>query len=259
MVDYLNWFEFLGRNSQDFGIVITDYDAFSSPQRETATVKIFGRNGDIIQSNNRYDNVSVSYHCVLLPHERWHSLEQQINAVKLWLNGSVDGYSELTDSYNSNVYRMAHFDGAIKPTKQGTVWGFDVNFSCEPFRYGIETERVITIPENGLTLNLTDYEAVYGIPLITLYPVSGGTTMTFSLNNTNWFTVSDKKTFIDSKAGKVYDVDGNFRFYHNGNASTFIAPKGMPILNNGENVLEVSEPETSGIFKIAIWKRWCYL
>ena len=31
------------------------------------------------------------------------------------------------------------------------------------------------------------------------------------------------------------------------------------ILNNGENVLEVSEPETSGIFKIAIWKRWCYL
>ena len=228
MVDYLNWFEFLGRNSQDFGIVITDYDVYSSPQRETGTIKIFGRNGDIIQSNNRYENVNISYHCVLLPHERWHSLEQQINAVKLWLNGSVDNYSELTDSYNTNVYRMAHFDGAIKPTKQGT-------------------------------LNLTDYEAVYGIPLITLYPVSGGTTMTFSLNNTNWFTVSDKKTFIDSKAGKVYDVDGNFKFYHNGNASTFIAPKGMPILNNGENVLEISEPETSGIFKIAILQRWCYL
>ena len=65
--------------------------------------------------------------------------------------------------------------------------------------------------------------------------------------------------FIDSKAGKVYDVDGNFKFYHNGNASTFIAPKGMPILNNGENVLEISEPETSGIFKIAILQRWCYL
>lgn len=259
MVDYLSWFEFLGRNSQDFGIVITDYDVYSSPQRETSTVKIFGRNGDFIQSNNRYENVNVSYHCVLLPHECWHSFEQQINAVKLWLNGSADNYSELTDSYNTNVYRMAHFNGAIKPTKQGTVLGFDVNFSCEPFKYGIETERAITIPENGLTLDLTDYEAVCGIPLITFYPVSGSTTMTFTLNNTNWFTVSDKKTFIDSKTGKVYDVDGNFRFYHNGNASTFIAPNGMPILNNGENTLEISAPGTSGISEIAFLQRWCYL
>ena len=173
MVDYLSWFEFLGRNSQDFGIVITDYDVYSSPQRETATVKIFGRNGDFIQSSNRYENVNVSYHCVLLPHECWHGLEQQINAVKLWLNGSADNYSELTDSYNTNVYRMAHFNGAIKPTKQGPVWGFDVNFSCEPLKYGIENERVITIPENGLTMNLTDYEAVCGIPLICfLIPVN---------------------------------------------------------------------------------------
>lgn len=260
MVDYLSWFEFLGRNSQEFGIVITGYDVYSSPKRDTSTVKIPCLNGEVIQSNGRFENVSVSYHCVLLPHAQWYNFEQQINAVKLWLNGSVDDYSELKDSYNTNTFRMAYFNGEIKPTQQGTVWGFDIVFSCEPFRYGMDNEQTITLTENGLTLNLNNYNAYMGIPLITVYPVSNSTTaMTFTLNDTDWFIVSNKKTFIDSKIGKVYDVDGNFRFYHNGNAETFIAPKGMPLLNNGENTLEISAPVTSGISQITVLKRWCYL
>ena len=123
----------------------------------------------------------------------------------------------------------------------------------------MEKEQTVTLTENGLTLDLNNYLAYMGIPLITVYPVSGATAMTFTLNDTDWFIVSDKKTFIDSKIGKVYDVDGNFRFYHNGNAGTFIAPKGMPMLNNGENTLEISAPVISGISKIVILKRWCYL
>ena len=124
----------------------------------------------------------------------------------------------------------------------------------------MEKEQTVTLTENGLTLNLNNYNAYMGIPLITVYPVSNSTTaMTFTLNDTDWFIVSNKKTFIDSKIGKVYDVDGNFRFYHNGNAETFIAPKGMPLLNNGENTLEISAPAISGISKIVILKRWCYL
>ena len=63
MFDYLGWFEFLGRNSQEFGIVITGYDVYSSPKRDTSTVKIPYLNGEIIQSNGRFENVSVSYHC----------------------------------------------------------------------------------------------------------------------------------------------------------------------------------------------------
>ena len=260
MVDYLSWFEFLGRNSQEFGIVITGYDVYSSPKRDTSTVKIPHLNGEIIQSNGRFENVNLSYHCVLLPHAQWHNFEQQVNAVKLWLNGSVDDYAELKDSYNTNTFRMAYFNGEIKPTQQGTVWGFDIVFSCEPFRYGMDNEQTITLTENGLTLDLNNYNAYMGIPLITVYPVSNNTTaMTFTLNDTDWFIVSNKKTFIDSKIGKVYDVDGAFRFYHNGNAETFIAPKGMPVLNNGENILEISAPATSGISKIVILKRWCYL
>ena len=53
-------FLFDGKSSLDFGCYITGSDTFNSASKTQSKISVPGRNGDVIVSDNRYDNVSYS-------------------------------------------------------------------------------------------------------------------------------------------------------------------------------------------------------
>lgn len=257
----LNSFTYNGQNSLNYGIVITSATAYNTAERDTSNIALIGHNGDFIQSNMRYKNVPVSYSCAIIPQTQiWNRIDEQITAIAVWLNSCTENYAELIDTYNTNVYRMAHFSGKIELQKKGLIYEFTASFDCEPFKYNlISTKKSSTITSSGANISLTDYKAYCGLPLITLKPYFSTTTgMNFSLNGLNWFIASNTEVTIDSKLGKVYNGE-NFFFYHNGSAENFIAPRGMPELVQGENVLHIDSFYVSNIAEITINPRWCYL
>lgn len=256
----LPYFEFNGRSSAEFGVVITSATPYDSANRDIEIVNISGYNSEYIQTKNRYSNVLVSYECAIIPKPYiWNSISEQINAINLWLHSGDDSYCILCDSYNTETYRMAYLDGSISYKKNGLIYHFSVNFKCEPYKYGLDTKQDISQIVTGNNFVITNNNAVCGLPLIEVKPYSDTVGMFFVLNSTRWFIASNGTVVIDSKKGKVFDQDGNFVFYHNGTAENFVAPINMPLLKNGKNILSIDEPSTSNIYHIDFKPRWCYL
>lgn len=256
----LSWFEYNGRNSLEFGLAIQYTTTFDSPKRNVEKFSISGHNGSFLQSNDCYENVPVSYNVAVIPKPTvWNDISGQLSAIKVWLNSCTDDYAKLIDSYNINTYRMAHCDGEIKFKKKGLIYEFTVDFSCEPFRYGVDEIITRSITSNSVTINLCNFECFCGLPIIKITPhLTTSAGMSFTLNSLNWFVVADKTATIDSKTGKVHN-DTDFFFYHNGDSENFIAPEDMPTFTSGENILTVKPFSESNIAKIEIEPRWCYI
>lgn len=57
----MNYFEFNGVRSSDYGLIISSKDIYSAPASDVSFVSVPGRNGDVMIDNNRFLNVTVSY------------------------------------------------------------------------------------------------------------------------------------------------------------------------------------------------------
>lgn len=262
MFNRLNFFEFKGQKSKDFGIAITNHSVFNSPKRDLNKSSVFGLSGDVITSNQRFSNVMTKYICSVVPQpNRWTHFHEQLDAIKLWLfNGDNDIYQKLSDSYNPGTFRMAYISGELGFTKNGLVYGFEITFDCEPFRYGFDDDITLQVLVNdNLVKTITNNKAITSEPIIKIFPQTSNIGMNFSLNGLNWFIASNKVSIIDSKIGTVTDTDGNFLFYHNGSAEMFIAPVDMPKFSNGKNTIRIQKSEDSNIREMIINPRWCYL
>lgn len=261
MVNSINYFEFLGKKSTDFGIAIIKTNTYISSEKDIKFVSVPGYNGDYYQDNQRRKNVVVEYECAVIPLKKFASRQEQLFAISSWLNGKVDGYTKLYDSYNPNIYRQAIFYEEIEPERGiADVYEIKISFTCKPLKYEIEGETAITkINDNGITLTLINDTATDSYPLIILNPVAtDGVGMYFKLNGTKWFVEANDIVMFDSEQGKVYN--GNkFYLYHNGDVDNFIAPTEMPTLVNGTNTIKIDLPENSNIGEFTIYPRWCHL
>ena len=52
---------YAGKDSTDFGIYISGAGTFDAPERDTKSISIPGRNGDLTLDNGRYKNIRVEY------------------------------------------------------------------------------------------------------------------------------------------------------------------------------------------------------
>ena len=65
----MNYFNFNGHSSADFGIRINKKSVFCAPKRDATLLSIPGRNGDIVYSNKKY-SINVSYTCFVSLNQR---------------------------------------------------------------------------------------------------------------------------------------------------------------------------------------------
>ena len=113
----MNYFIYNGISSKDMGVRISSKDIFSAPKYELKFQSIPGRDGDLIYSEGRYPNTSVSYTC-FIPAKSIQELADKITAVKGWLYTEPDRYHTLSDSYDTAFFRRAVFNNKLYITDE---------------------------------------------------------------------------------------------------------------------------------------------
>lgn len=155
------WFN--GISSDDIGIVVERYPNYTIPMRKLSTQSVDGRNGDLLFSQNAFENVIQTYEIYI----RQTGMNMQEVAHKLieWLF-AVEGYQRLEDSYDLDHFRLAYVVGGQKIINNLNRFGrATLEFNCKPQRFlksGEEAVNITTSP--GSVTNPTQYKSA---PLVT--------------------------------------------------------------------------------------------
>lgn len=140
-----NYFILNGKDSRDFGVYISGQGTFGAPSKAYNFYDIPGRNGALIGSEKRLDNIEVSYEAFI-----YKDFDKNIADFRSYLL-SLDGYQRLTDSYHLDEFRMAAYVGPFEPTVERTndAGSFVITFSCKPQRFLLSGETVYSFITGG--------------------------------------------------------------------------------------------------------------
>lgn len=149
-----------GKALQEFGVYIDDSGAHNKPLRSYETVSILGRDGELTYSNNRFENVELTFKCLIKK-----DFAKRYAELVAFLQ-SEDGYNRLELGTEREFYRMAYLSDIGEPDTG--PWAhhalFELTFDCMPQRWYKSGENVI---ENPSALVNPSYYAVK--PLIRCY------------------------------------------------------------------------------------------
>ena len=242
----MNYFEFNGHRSDEFGIRIQKKNVYSAPKRDITLISIPGRNGDLIASNNRYQNVVLSYTCYV-PAKSIQELSNKVTLIKNWLYRDIDSYHYLTDSYDENFKRLALFNNKLDISDEVSKIGkFVIQFSCKPQRYD----------KSGL--ELTVYNQLAGI--VNPYSMSSKPYIKVKGSGEGRLIVSNSsgnKIWILSDIDEYIEIDSEEMNCFKGTElkNSQVSGEGFPELTEGLNTISFEGNITS----IEIIPRWVSL
>ena len=161
-----NFFTLAGTDSRDFGVYINGQGTFNAPSRSYEIISIPGRNGDLIGTEKRLDNVELTYHAFI-----YNNFEQNIEDFRSFLL-SLIGYQRLTDSYHADEFRMVAYEGPFEAdvVAMNNAGEFDITFNCKPQRFLTSGEEVTTLTASGSITNPTRFNSQ---PLLRVYGAGG--------------------------------------------------------------------------------------
>jgi predicted phage tail component-like protein len=132
----LGIFTFNGRSSKDFDIVVEKLPSLDRPQRQYDVYHVPGRNGDVVEQYNAYDDITITYE-VWFADNDIDSMNAQMLArqISAWLYTST-GYCKLEDDFEPDIYRLGYFVGDLAIENLLTAYGrAKISFVCRPERY----------------------------------------------------------------------------------------------------------------------------
>ncbi len=226
-----------GRSMRDFALIISGEDSWKKPTPDVERLSIPGRNGDLVFSNHRYENVEIKYHAGITK-----DFDQNFTALSNFLL-SLTGYQRLEDSYHPDVYRMALLESALTPetTAKNREGQVDLVFSCKPQMFLKSGEQTTTFTKAGSIYNPTMFDSK---PLLRIY----GTGQVGIGEETVVITTADGYTDIDCDIEEAYKDTAAI----NCNGNIELSSDDFPVLSPGANKITM----TSGITKIEIIPRW---
>lgn len=230
-----NFFVFDGADSRDFGVYISGQGTFNSPARVYESQPIPGRNGEIVVSANRLENVELTY-----PAYVYTDFRRNLRKLRSFLLSRV-GYCRLEDTYQPGEYRMALFRDALEvdATARNDAGRFDVTFFCKPQRFLLSGEETQVFTAAGSIYNPTMFDAR---PLIRVY----GTGEVGVGNGTITITEADSYTDLDCDVMEAYKGTVNKNQY------VQLSNLDFPVLPPGETGIALG----SGITRVEIIPRW---
>lgn len=161
--DIFNSLTFGGINSADYGIYITGEAVYNAPERAIELVSVPGRNGAIAIDQGRWENIVVSY-----PAGTFETDQAKFALAMAAFRGALaskTGYQRLTDTYNSNEFRMGMFvDGIEVSPVQNKAGEFTISFNCKPQRWLTSGETAWTMA--GSSDSLTNPTLFHSNPLL---------------------------------------------------------------------------------------------
>ena len=243
----MNYFIYNGISSKDMGVRISSKDIFSAPKYDLKFQSIPGRDGDLIYSEGRYPNTSVSYTC-FIPAKSIKELADKVTAIKGWLYTEPDRYHTLSDSYDTAFFRRAVFNNKLDISDEINKIGvFTVNFTCHPMRFASTGQVKTTYSTSPITL--TNPYAFASKPYLKINGKGTGTlTIQSASSNKTWnFSTLNGYTECDSEL---------MNFYHDTTLKNdTVKGEGFPLFAPGKNTITFS----GGITSVEIVPRWCAL
>lgn len=188
-------FTFNGHCCDEFGIYISKKPNINRSQRKFQSASVAGRNGNIYQFQDAWDEVVVTYDIFAGGYEKGDA-PRDFTAIMEWLN-SADDYAMLTDSYDEAHYRMAVFVDATNIEQKWYSTGqAQIKFRCKPQHY--QVGEVVSVEDGDTITNPTNHVA---LPIITIK--GNGARNELDLKT---------RTLMD---GPVTDIDGALRLFIN--------------------------------------------
>lgn len=226
---------YAGRSTKEFGIFISGEGTFSSPERNTSSQEVPGRNGALLFDMGNYKNIPVKYPSFII-----NGLPTRIRDF-LNFAGAQIGYQRLEDTYHPYEFRMAKFktnpsiDTAGYMNRSGK---FTLEFDCKPQRFLKSGEEITTLEADGVILNRTLQNAK---PLLRVYGTAGAIEI-------------GAETIEISTIDDYVDIDCEIMDAYKGavNCNQNVSFTDDIVLSPGENNISLS----GGITKIEITPRW---
>ena len=154
----LNSLTYNGVSSNELGLFIQSPPVYEYPERDVNVTHIPGRNGDLIVDNGCYKNVTRTY-ALAKYFEHGYNLQPSAESVLNWLSSAKGRYVELTDDYESDVYRLAtYIDKGNFVNYYNKAMSINVSFQCKPQKY--------------LVAGKTTVEYTFDDKLVELYSIS---------------------------------------------------------------------------------------
>lgn len=234
-----NFIVFNGKSFVDFGVYISGTGTFDAPERDTETIEIPGRNGNLTIDHGRYKNMPVKYPAFII-----HNFNSNLEGLRNFLL-TQKGYGRLEDTYHPEEFRKAKIKGGFitKPIAELYAGEFDLEFDCYPQRFlkKGEAAQIFTSAGNLINTYLTEAK-----PLVRAYG-----TGTFTIGDTSvQITAANDYTDIDCDIEEAYKDT----LSENRNNYVILTNGRFPSLAPGENAISLS-----GITKLEIIPRWWVL
>ena len=205
-----NYLTIDGVDSRDFNLYISGQGTFKAPARIYDVVSIPGRNGDLIISDNKYENIEVTYPAFIFS-----DFDNKIADLRSFLL-SRNGYFRLEDTYHPGEYRQAYYQGPFEPDVESNnkVGSFDLVFNCKPQRWLLSGDTKLTA-NTGEMLPLVNPTRFPAWP--TFYVYGAGTFSYYWLDSGGVFRGADF-TIADSITGglpTIIDTETMFIYGYN--------------------------------------------
>ena len=192
------------------GVYISGSGTESAPAHRYNVVQVPGRNGDLVVSDNAYENTTLTYPAFICD-----SIDTNLADFRAFLM-SRNGYVSLTDSYHPNERRQVLFTGPFEPdmTSKLDAAQFELEFSAKPQRWLLSGDTPITVNNGDQTLQITNPTRFPAKPVITVYGTGSfnyywrdkSGIVPIYLPNTITVTNSNSPTIIDTETGFIYYV-----------------------------------------------------
>lgn len=229
---------FGGEYSDDCGIKIEEPPSYTWPGYSYDHQKVYGKNGDILRDNERYENVDKKYKISAYDGLNFASVSRKVSE---WLHRkSYRKYMRLEDSYEQDVYRLAVYEESNELenilAKAGKC---DIVFNCKPQKYLITGDTPIDILQSGqVIVNPTPHAS---FPIIKLYGVG-----TLYVNGVE-IEISQNFNYIVFDAESVDAVSAG-----GGNMNGYVTVLDPVVLYPGANIITYE----GELFDISVTPRW---
>ena len=260
------WFN--GKSSTDAGIRhVEKYPALNRPERQARIVDVPGRNGDVVQLLDAWNDYEQDYEIYGGDGTKG-SAPVAFNSIYAWLN-SATGYARLEDIYEPDYFRLAYFTGPMDVDNVFSQFGrATITFMCRPERFlksgadkgNASNPSVVcggmnpSITNGGGLRNPTGYTSH---PLIRVPKTSGTATVTITAESGNTYTMTVDGANAPT-GGIVIDCETGNAFGFSDNTvdcNGIVAFSGgiVPALEPGENTFTVSPSAGTSLYVAPRW------
>lgn len=207
-----------------------------APRKMTVT-EIAGSNREVVEMEDAWECYDQPY-TLFVGDGTENSVQDIIRDVARVLYKK--GWQTLVDDYETDIYRLAYFQGPFDVENRFTRAGkFDVTFRCRPERFLISGNISVSVPNNEKIFNPTAYSSK---PLIHIEG-SGNGTVTVAGTIMSFTNIVDYLN-LDCEKQDCYRLPSENR--------NNLMTGNYPVLKSGDNTVSF----TGGITSVTITPKW---